>query len=40
MSSNGKKYELDYQSDGSPMEIKRIKRTRVGPAPVSPFEEK
>lgn len=40
ISSNGKKYELEYQSDGSPMEIKRIKRTRVGPAPVSPFDEK
>lgn len=40
ISSNGQKYELEYQSDGSPMEIKRIKRTRVGPAPVSPFDEK
>ena len=40
ISSNGKKYELDYQSDGSPMEVTRIKRTRIGPAPVSPFDEK
>jgi hypothetical protein len=40
ISSNGKKYELEYQSDGSPMEIKRIKRTRTGSAPASPFDEK
>jgi hypothetical protein len=40
ISSNGKKYEFEYQSDGNPMEIKRIKRTRTGPAPVSPFDEK
>ena len=40
ISSNGKRYELEYQSDGSPMEIKRIKRTRIGPAPVSPFDER
>jgi hypothetical protein len=40
ISLNGKKYELEYQSDGSPMEIKRIKRTRIGPAPISPFDEK
>lgn len=40
ISSIGKKYELEYQSDGAPMEVKRIKRTRVGPAPVSPFDEK
>ena len=40
VNSNGKTYELQYQSDGSPMEIKRIKRTRLGPAPVSPFDEK
>jgi hypothetical protein len=40
ISSNGKKYELEYQSDGSPMEIKRIKRARIGAAPASPFDEK
>jgi hypothetical protein len=39
-SSNGSKFELEYQSDGLPMEIKRIKRTRIGPVPVSPFDEK
>ena len=37
---SGKTFELAYQSDGAPMEIKRIKRTRVGPAPASPFDEK
>ena len=27
---NGKKYELQYQSDGAPMAVRRIKRMRVG----------
>ena len=27
---NGKKYELQYQSDGTPMAVRRIKRMRVG----------
>lgn len=36
----GKTFELGFQSDGAPMDIKRIKRTRVGPAPASPFDDK
>jgi hypothetical protein len=36
--NNGKKYELQYQSDGAPMEVRRIKRMRVGSPAVSPFD--
>jgi hypothetical protein len=35
---NGKKYELKYESDGEPMEVRRIKRLRAGSAAVSPFD--
>jgi hypothetical protein len=35
---NGKKYELQYQSDGAPMSVRRIKRMRVGSPAVSPFD--
>ena len=35
---NGKKYELQYQSDGEPMSVRRIKRLRAGTAAVSPFD--
>ena len=35
---NGKKYELQYQSDGTPMAVRRIKRMRVGSPAVSPFD--
>ena len=35
---NGKKYELRYQSDGTPMAVRRIKRMRVGSPAVSPFD--
>ena len=38
MDKNGKKYELQYQSDGTPMEVRRIKRMRVGSPAVSPFD--
>ena len=38
MDNNGKKYELQYQSDGAPMEVRRIKRMRVGSPAVSPFD--
>jgi hypothetical protein len=34
-----KTLEFAFQSDGSPMDIKRIKRARVGPAPASPFDD-
>ena len=36
---NGKKYELQYQSDGVPMAVRRIKRMRVGSPAVSPFDD-
>jgi hypothetical protein len=38
MDKSGKKYELQYQSDGTPMEVRRIKRMRVGSPAVSPFD--
>jgi hypothetical protein len=34
----GKKYELQYESDGEPMSVRRIKRMRVGSPAVSPFD--
>ena len=36
---NGRKYELQYQSDGTPMAVRRIKRMRVGSPAVSPFDD-
>ena len=36
---NGKKYELQYKSDGAPMAVRRIKRMRVGSPAVSPFDD-
>jgi hypothetical protein len=36
---NGKKYELQYQSDGAPMAVRRIKRMRVGSPAVTPFDD-
>jgi hypothetical protein len=36
---NGKNYELQYQSDGTPMAVRRIKRMRVGSPAVSPFDD-
>ena len=36
---NGKKYELQYQSYGAPMAVRRIKRMRVGSPAVSPFDD-
>ena len=36
---NGKKFELRFISDGSPMTLRRIRRTRVGgPPAMSPFD--
>jgi hypothetical protein len=34
---NGKKYELQFESDGAPISIRRVKRTRTGVLAVSPF---
>lgn len=36
---NGKSYELQYQSDGTPMAVRRIKRMRIGSPAVSPFDD-
>jgi len=36
---NGKSYELQYVSDGTPMAVRRIKRIRVGSPAVSPFDD-
>ena len=36
---NGKSYELQYVSDGTPMAVRRIKRMRVGSPAVSPFDD-
>jgi hypothetical protein len=36
---NGKKFELRFDSDGSPMTLRRIRRTRAGgPPAMSPFD--
>jgi hypothetical protein len=38
MDKSGNKYELQYESDGEPMAVRRIKRMRVGSPGVSPFD--
>lgn len=35
---NGKKYELQFESDGSLITVWRIRRTRAGPPAMSPFD--
>jgi len=35
---DGNKYELQYESDGSPISIRRIKQTRAGRPAMSPFD--
>jgi hypothetical protein len=35
---DGKKYELQFESDGAPISLKRVKRTRGGLPAMSPFE--
>jgi hypothetical protein len=35
---DGKRYELQYVSDGSPITLRRVKRTRAGRPVVSPFD--
>jgi hypothetical protein len=34
-----KKYELDFESDGAPVSVTRVRRTRAGTPAVSPFEQ-
>ena len=36
--NNGRKFELQFESDGSPITLRRIKRTRAGPPVTSPFD--
>jgi hypothetical protein len=38
MDKNGKKYELQYESNGAQMSVRRIKRTRAGSPAVTPFD--
>jgi hypothetical protein len=33
-----KKYELEFESDGAPITVRRVRRTRAGTPAVSPFE--
>lgn len=35
---SGRKYELQYESDGSPITLRRISRTRASVRAVSPFD--
>jgi hypothetical protein len=35
---DGKKYELQFESDGSPISVRRVRRTRAGLPAVSPFD--
>ena len=35
---DGKRYELRYESDGSPITLRRVKRTRAGRPVISPFD--
>jgi hypothetical protein len=35
---SGKKYDLQFESDGSPMVLRRIRRTRTGAPVMSPFD--
>ena len=36
---DGKKYELQFESDGSPISIRRVRRTQAGLPAVSPFDQ-
>jgi hypothetical protein len=35
---NGQKYDLQYESDGSPIEVRRVRQTKTGRPAVSPFD--
>jgi hypothetical protein len=39
MGNDGKKYELQFESDSSPISVRRVKRTGVGLPAVSPFDQ-
>jgi hypothetical protein len=36
---DGKKYELQFESDNAPISVRRVKRTRSGLPAVSPFDQ-
>jgi hypothetical protein len=36
---NGKKYELQFESDGLPIAVRRVRRSRTGLPAVSPFNQ-
>jgi hypothetical protein len=38
INKNGAKYDLRFESDGSPMVLRRIRRTRTGTPVMSPFD--
>ena len=35
---NGQKYDLQYESDGSPIAVRRVRQTKAGRPAVSPFD--
>jgi hypothetical protein len=35
---NGQKYDLQYESDGSPITVRRVRQTKAGRPAVSPFD--
>jgi hypothetical protein len=35
---NGQKYDLQYESDGSPIAVRRVRQTKTGRPAVSPFD--
>ena len=35
---NGQKYDLQYESDGSPITVRRVRQTRAGRPAISPFD--
>jgi hypothetical protein len=38
INQNGAKYELRFESDGAPIELRRIRKTRAGAPAISPFD--
>jgi hypothetical protein len=38
INQNGAKYELRFESDGSPIELRRIRKTHTGTPVMSPFD--
>jgi hypothetical protein len=35
---NGQKYDLQYESDGSPITVRRVRQTKAGRPAISPFD--